>query len=347
MPALAGPALVSVLLLVLAGAQSSLDPTMTVGALRALRLPSSPLARTDRLGSRARHSGSRRSSSAAATLWWAVAAARRRSGRSRAAALRQGTLIGTCGCFGREETPPHWSHLVLDAGLAGVAAADRGALARLVLDALSDEPGTAVVVVALSAWRSTSSTPRSWTCPARSPPVAERVACASGRIATELLDSIQKLRLGWRRVDGDPRDDAPRAGDARDRAARRACCAPSPTCRTAPPTTSTPPCTPSSAPSRARPSTTRSPPSPTGASSDASSRPARRPATRTRVGDNHHHLVCRACGQMVDVDCAVGDTPCLTAVRRLGLRDRRGRGRVLGPLPRLRSSGPGGRGHAQ
>ena len=64
----------------------------------------------------------------------------------------------------------------------------------------------------------------------------------------------------------------------------------------------------------------------------------------TRVGDNHHHLVCRACGQMVDVDCAVGDTPCLTAVGRLGLRDRRGRGRVLGPLPRLRSSCPGGRG---
>ncbi len=32
-----------------------------------------------------------------------------------------------------------------------------------------------------------------------------------------------------------------------------------------------------------------------------------------RVGDNPHHLVCRACGRMVDVDCAVGDTPCLTA----------------------------------
>lgn len=30
-----------------------------------------------------------------------------------------------------------------------------------------------------------------------------------------------------------------------------------------------------------------------------------------RVGDNHHHLVCRTCGRMVDVDCAVGDTPCL------------------------------------
>jgi Fur family transcriptional regulator, stress-responsive regulator len=31
-----------------------------------------------------------------------------------------------------------------------------------------------------------------------------------------------------------------------------------------------------------------------------------------RVGDNHHHLICRACGRMVDVDCAVGDAPCLT-----------------------------------
>ena len=32
-----------------------------------------------------------------------------------------------------------------------------------------------------------------------------------------------------------------------------------------------------------------------------------------RVGDNHHHLICRTCGRTVDVDCAVGDTPCLTA----------------------------------
>jgi Fe2+ or Zn2+ uptake regulation protein len=32
-----------------------------------------------------------------------------------------------------------------------------------------------------------------------------------------------------------------------------------------------------------------------------------------RVGDNHHHLVCRACGAVSDVECAVGDTPCLTA----------------------------------
>ena len=31
-----------------------------------------------------------------------------------------------------------------------------------------------------------------------------------------------------------------------------------------------------------------------------------------RVGDNHHHLVCRTCDRVVDVDCAVGDIPCLT-----------------------------------
>ena len=32
-----------------------------------------------------------------------------------------------------------------------------------------------------------------------------------------------------------------------------------------------------------------------------------------RVGDNHHHVVCRLCGAVADVDCAVGDAPCLTA----------------------------------
>jgi Fur family ferric uptake transcriptional regulator len=32
-----------------------------------------------------------------------------------------------------------------------------------------------------------------------------------------------------------------------------------------------------------------------------------------RVGDNHHHVICRSCGAVADVDCAVGDAPCLTA----------------------------------
>jgi Fur family transcriptional regulator, stress-responsive regulator len=33
----------------------------------------------------------------------------------------------------------------------------------------------------------------------------------------------------------------------------------------------------------------------------------------SRVGDNHHHVVCRSCGVISDVDCAVGEAPCLTA----------------------------------
>jgi len=39
-----------------------------------------------------------------------------------------------------------------------------------------------------------------------------------------------------------------------------------------------------------------------------------------RVGDNHHHLICRTCGRMVDVDCAVGEAPCLTAFADSGFQ---------------------------
>lgn len=47
--------------------------------------------------------------------------------------------------------------------------------------------------------------------------------------------------------------------------------------------------------------------------------PAGSPARyEDRVGDNHHHLICRRCGKTVDVDCAVGDTPCLTAAADSG-----------------------------
>jgi Fe2+ or Zn2+ uptake regulation protein len=42
--------------------------------------------------------------------------------------------------------------------------------------------------------------------------------------------------------------------------------------------------------------------------------PAGSPARfEDRVGDNHHHLICRICGRVVDVDCATGSAPCLTA----------------------------------
>ena len=47
--------------------------------------------------------------------------------------------------------------------------------------------------------------------------------------------------------------------------------------------------------------------------------PAGSPARyEDRVADNHHHLICRACRRMIDVDCAVGETPCLTAADDAG-----------------------------
>lgn len=47
--------------------------------------------------------------------------------------------------------------------------------------------------------------------------------------------------------------------------------------------------------------------------------PAGSPARfERRVGDNHHHIVCRACGALADVDCAVGEAPCLTASNSQG-----------------------------
>jgi|SRR5687768_7089853 Fur family ferric uptake transcriptional regulator len=47
--------------------------------------------------------------------------------------------------------------------------------------------------------------------------------------------------------------------------------------------------------------------------------PAGGPARyEARVGDNHHHLVCRKCGQITDVDCATGAAPCLDPIEAAG-----------------------------
>ncbi|WP_165226639.1 Fur family transcriptional regulator [Aquisphaera insulae] len=49
--------------------------------------------------------------------------------------------------------------------------------------------------------------------------------------------------------------------------------------------------------------------------------PAGSPALyEDRVGDNHHHVICRSCGKTVDVDCAVGAMPCLTPSDAAGYR---------------------------
>lgn len=47
--------------------------------------------------------------------------------------------------------------------------------------------------------------------------------------------------------------------------------------------------------------------------------PSKSPARfETRVGDNHHHLVCRSCHAMIDIDCAVGHAPCLEPAETAG-----------------------------
>jgi Fur family ferric uptake transcriptional regulator len=60
-----------------------------------------------------------------------------------------------------------------------------------------------------------------------------------------------------------------------------------------------------------------------------------------RVGDNHHHLLCRSCGRMADVDCAVGYTPCLTASDNAGFEIDEAEVIYWGRCPECIASDPG------
>jgi hypothetical protein len=145
-PALTGPALAIAALLALAGAQKVLDPTMAVGALRALRLPSSPLA--VRVGAAAELAlGVVAIGVGGVVVWSLVAASYLAFAVFVVAALRQGTMLGSCGCFGREDTPPHWSHVALNLLLAGVAVTLAAQGDGAPLDAVVDDPGQGAVVV--------------------------------------------------------------------------------------------------------------------------------------------------------------------------------------------------------
>ena len=104
MSALTGPALVVAALLALAGGQKVLDPTMTVGALRALRLPAS--AGSVRTGAGFELAlGVTSIVVGGAALWALVALSYLAFAAFVVAALRNGTMIGSCGCFGRDERP--------------------------------------------------------------------------------------------------------------------------------------------------------------------------------------------------------------------------------------------------
>ena len=72
--------------------------------------------------------------------------------------------------------------------------------------------------------------------------------------------------------------------------------------------------------------------------------PAGAPALyEDRVDDNHHHLVCRTCGKTVDVDCAFGETPCLTADAESGFQIDEAEAVYWGTCPECLAETPGGR----
>ena len=148
MPALTGPALVAAALLVVAGAAKVADPANTAGALRAMRLPSSST--LVRCGAAVEAAiGVTAIVVGGAVPWALVAASYLAFAVFVVAALRAGTMIGSCGCFGHEDTPPHPVHVALDLVLAGVAAA-AAAQGLVPADAIADDPGQGVVVVVLA-----------------------------------------------------------------------------------------------------------------------------------------------------------------------------------------------------
>jgi Fur family ferric uptake transcriptional regulator len=59
-----------------------------------------------------------------------------------------------------------------------------------------------------------------------------------------------------------------------------------------------------------------------------------------RVGDNHHHAVCRSCGAITDVDCAVGEAPCLTPADGSGFEVGEAEVIYWGRCPACRGAGP-------
>jgi Methylamine utilisation protein MauE len=149
MPTLTGPALTAALLLVFAGATKAVDPAMTAGALRALGLPSSKI--LVRLGAATELLlGLLAVIAGWVAVWWLVAASYLAFAAFVVAALRAGTMLGSCGCFGREDTPPHPLHVVIDVALAATAAAAAVRDVGAPLDAIADAPGEGLLVGGLS-----------------------------------------------------------------------------------------------------------------------------------------------------------------------------------------------------
>lgn len=149
MPALTAPALAAAALLALAGALKLVDPANATGALRALRVPANDA--WVRVGSAFEVLVGVAAVTYGGPLWWGAASASYAAfAVFVAVALARGTPIGTCGCFGREETPPHPIHVVVDLALAAVTAAMAVEGSDLVTS-IGDDPGRGAVVALLAA----------------------------------------------------------------------------------------------------------------------------------------------------------------------------------------------------
>lgn len=145
-----GPALVAASLLVVAGAQKVLRPAQASGALAALRLPSSSI--IVRVGAVAEGAvGLAAITVGGPVAWGLVATSYLCFTAFVAAAMRAGTMIGTCGCFGHEETPPSAVHLVLNLLNGGIAVSAAVGLDEVPVEELIDRPGQAAAVLAVTA----------------------------------------------------------------------------------------------------------------------------------------------------------------------------------------------------
>ncbi len=148
MSAWAGPYLVAVLLVVAAGVGKAIDPTMTVGALRGvgMRVPASVVrafgAAEALLGVAAIVTGNR---------WLAIAIAISYVGFTVfvLVALARRLPIGSCGCFGRVDTPPSWLHVVINLGATVSAIAVAAGDGRSVFHGFADQPVAGIPFVGL------------------------------------------------------------------------------------------------------------------------------------------------------------------------------------------------------
>ena len=150
MQTMAGPLYIASLLLVVAGAPKVARPDETARALRSIGLPGSPLlvrilaVAEMVIGTYALLLGGRTSALLVAVIYLGFAG-------FVAIALAKGGVVASCGCFGRDDTPPTWAHLILNLAASGVAFAAAISPVTGLIDAVQTEPLNGLVLVAFVA----------------------------------------------------------------------------------------------------------------------------------------------------------------------------------------------------